>query len=331
MPHEDNSHTHLDILDDFSPVQMDPIFTAVFEKMKIYNDLLFSEAVSEERIVEIMQELDSEWQGLLGDEMLITGAVTFMDEDSLDTVGSMKRDFFESHPMKFGGVLPVVTRVIHSSGSLLDEDLKVYQLELRLIREGITTEGKLVTMHGSAKVDEIASIEVPNKMSALRARAWLEYYKNDELSDIEGARFKPSKEECEMVQRLASIEIDSRIPHDEKDEYTLQTMQALNIYTNSLFNFDKDVPYDLSVKGEAWYEDKDGNLKAAIIGGTTMASVDRLVWLGNDRDEHTLMPHLAAKFLGTTKDDEPTSFYVPISIVKHFRSYRYNYFIGYDT
>ena len=330
--HEKTYSDSTDILEHFTDVQIDPFLTAVFEKMKLYNELLSEQYVSSNQINEIMNELDDEWRNLMYREVIVTGRVAFAREDSLGRDEDITYDFYEDHPMIFGGVLPIQIDTFVGNGGYADDELRKYHLELRLTREGITSEGGYVEMKGSADIDEIAGLEFPNSMSLDRAKKWLEFYKPDEIADVDVAIYTPSIEECEMTMRLGDIVIDARIPHDADNKYTIQTMQALNIYTNSLFSFDSDVPYQLTVEGEAWHCGAESLLTPASINGSTMSAIDRVVWLAAvSEPEYMLRPHVAVRFLGETKDDLAQEVHVPIAAIKDLWSYRHKYFVGYKT
>ena len=333
MHHENPETRRFDIVDTFANVQTDPLLRNVFDKIRTYNELLVDQYVSGEQITEIMKEIDDEWRQLMGETVIVSGNVMFAN-DMVAGISEQKTssDFYEDHEMEFGGVLPILLESMPSSGDYKDDKLHQFRLELRLIREGLTPEGKRILMRGSAKLDEIASIDFPNMMSVERAYRWLDFYKTDELQEIEADLLNPSSEECEMVMKLAGLTIDGRLPHDVGDGHALSTAQALNIYLESLFSFDKDSPYELSVNGEAWSIERNGDLIASAISGTSIAAVDRIVWLAKCNElSYLLSPHIAVRFLGTTKDDAVNLMYVPLDSVDQFRSQRHSYFVGYPT
>lgn len=247
--------------------------------------------------------------------------------------GEPVRDFYEAQDVDFGGVLPLCLDTLYSA-DLPDGSTgqtHKYELGLRLTREGIDPDGAHVIMHGSARLDDIVSLEFPNQMSVEGARRWLEYYAPDVIEDVDIALFEPSKEECEMLLRLKGMTGDISVPHDEQGSTLLRSMQALNIYTNSLFSFDVDVPYQLAVDGDAWQPDSEGTLQPAFVKGSTMSALNRVVWLSPEGGPDSLVrPHLAARFLGNTKDDPATDMFVPIDSVVSLKSYRYHYFVGYS-
>lgn len=322
-----------EILDDIAALQVDPAISTVFEKMRVYSELLQEQYVSDVQINEIMNELDEEWRGLMHQTAVVTGIISFLPEHIVGKEGEPVRDFYDTQEVDFGGVLPLCLDTLYAvdqpDGSTAD--MYKYELGLRLIREGIAPDGTYVLMHGSAKLDEIVSIEFPNQMSVEGARKWLEYYVPEVIQDVDIALLAPSKEECEMVLRLKDMTMDISVPHDEKGSTLLRTMQALNIYTNSLFDFDKEVPYQLAVNGDAWQPSDDGLLLPAFIQGSTMSALNRIVWLAPEGEpDGAVRPHVAARFLGNTKDDPATEMYVPVDSVTSLKSYRYHYFVGYN-
>lgn len=134
-----------------------------------------------------------------------------------------------------------------------------------------------------------------------------------------------------MTMRLKDLEFDARLPHDKENTYTVRTTQAFNVYTNSLFEFDKDAAYHMKVSGEAWQPSANGLVIPTEATGATMVAVDRLIWLAkNGSPDHIVKPHVAVRFLGTTKDDPDVEMYIPVSSIISFTSYRYAYFTGYQ-
>lgn len=159
-------HTNdLDQLDRFSKVQIDPFLTGIFQKIHAYNELLNDQHVDSSQINDIINELDDEWRQLMHQAVVVTGVVSFLDENSVGSGELTRGDFYEDHEMEFGGVFPVRINTESNSMQYLDGELHKYRLELRLSREGLTREGKRLFMNGTAKLDDIAGIEFPDAMS----------------------------------------------------------------------------------------------------------------------------------------------------------------------
>ena len=317
---------------EFEDARIDPFIRQVFEKMRLYNELLATEFVDSDQINRIMRELDEEWDMLMRREAVITGIMSFLPVDAHGSDGEPVRDFFDTETVVFGGVMPVQMATRYGFERLDDDedDHHTYELRLHVTREAIDSAGKVVHMVGTAAIDDVLSIEFPNVMSVERAKKWLSYYHADDLDDIEVGMLNPTAEECEMLMRLADITIDVGRPHKDVDHLTLRSVQALNVYTNSLFTFDKDVPYLLQVDGPGWQPDKDGALQPAYLSGRTMSSLDELAWLAADEQPETVvLPHVAARFQSEDKDEPPIRMLVPISSIVSLRSFRYDYFVGY--
>lgn len=312
-----------------SKVQIDPFLTSVFDKMKLYEELLKDEFVDSTQINEIMHELDAEWANLMRKMGQVTGFVSFLPPDADGNTGAAVREFYESEEMMFGGVFPVEIDTLYSFDNENHEDLHKYKLCVRFAREAISSDGQRVELYGTAEVDDILSITFPNMMSVEGAREWLNYYHADCVQDIDVALLNPGIEECELAIRLRDIEADVLLSKEDDEDTHLRSMIALNIYTNDLIQFDSDVPYELSVEGAAW-SPEGTTLERSYISGTTIVAVDRIVWLTADEgSEHKYYPHLATRFLSESKDEPDTDMLVPLSSVKSFKSFRYNYFVGY--
>jgi hypothetical protein len=316
----------------YDDVQLDPYVNAVFEKMKLYSELLKHEFVGSDQINEIMRELDDEWDSLLRREAVLTGVMKFLPINLRGSEGDPVRDFYEDETVIFGGVMPVQieTKYAFERTDDIDEDTHIYELQLHVTREAIDSDGKLVRLTGTAALDDIVSLEFPNLMSTDRARNWLAYYHPDDMDDIEVSLLNSCTEECEMLLRLSDSSVDIARPHRGDTELSLRSAQALNIYTNSLFTFDREAPYIISVSGDALQPDDDGGFQPTHITGTTMSSLDRIVWLAKDSEsESVLYPHVIAHFLADDKDAKALEMMVPISSINSLKSCRYDYFVGY--
>jgi hypothetical protein len=315
-----------DGLNELFEVQTESAFTEVFEKIKLYNELLKDEPVDSEQINAIMRELDNEWQAVMGQTVIISGVASFLPPDAIGVDGRATQEFYEDENMQFGGVMPVRMESVY-----LDEDQHIYLLKLMLTREAVDMNGHRVLQQGTAKVDDISSIILPDMLSANTAKKWLEYYHPEYIEDIDVALLNPSNEECEMVMRLKDLVFDMKRYSHDTPERMLRSAQAMNVYTNNLFKFDKEVPYQLSVDGDALSLDDDGNLEAAYVKGSTMAAVDRVIWLSaQDEDGYVVRPYLAVSLLDESKDVQGNAVRVPLQSIVDLKSYRYSYFVGYS-
>jgi hypothetical protein len=239
-------------------------------------------------------------------------------------------DYYSGTAIEFGGALPVV-RTLEDDNTEAGLSINKYKLGLRLVKHGTSHDGSLSVLEGVASVEDILSIEFPNQMSMERARNWLAYYHADEMQDIEIALFRESEEECEMVRRLAEVAVDVCGPHRGDLDMTSKSSQALNLYTNSLFTFDREVPYIVGVNGFAWEPQADGTLTEAYANGKTMAVVDRVLWLqpvNSSESTASVKAYLSVNFLHADKDAVPSHLYIPIEGLTTFESLRHAYFHG---
>lgn len=328
MSYETHSPNSMETLQNFSDVHLDPFIAAVFEQISIYNDLLARESISKDRVNEIMNELDDNWRILMQKNATVTGLMSFIPETIEDSEGEAKAEFYEDQEVEFRGVLPIKI----SGESYGDVDEGNYELQLKLVREGITPDGQYISMHGTAKVSDIVAIEFLELMSQARATKWLDYYHGDDVQDIDTSLLNPSIEECENTLRLTECAVDVGLPHKGDTTMMHRSRQALEIYSNGIVTFDQRAAYFLTVEGSALRADSGGGLEEVEIVGATMAAVNRLSWHATVEDEpHILRPCLEVEFLNEDKDVAPIELTVPIASIHSFTSSRYSYFIGYDV
>ena len=320
-----------DVIHEYSAVSIDPYLGRVIEDMRTYNSLLRSQPVTIREAYEMKQELDDRWQAVIGGEARVTGTMAFLSDVEQHHEPTLSIDFFEDEPVTFGGTMPVPTDV--PIGTAIGEDeLHPYELHMLVTREALDGEGNLIYMTGSASVEELASIEFPQMMSAERARKWLEYYHAEDIEDIDVDLFAPSKEECEILQRLNGHSVDIGAVHRLDPELMQRSAQALNLYTNTYLTFDQDVPYLMKVDGAVWEQDANGDHEPTYVKGKSMVKLDRMIWTQRSgEDDAVVYPHVVAKLLTESLTDPERWVVIDIAGIKGLSSFRYDYFIGYDT
>ncbi|HEY0965274.1 MAG TPA: hypothetical protein VGE13_02220 [Candidatus Saccharimonadales bacterium] len=313
-------------------IYLEPHVAAVFSQMRIYNELLASEYVDSARINEIMNELDREWSALMMQHAVATGFFYFPTIESVSTQEVVvEREYHENQDVQFNGVIPTM---LDQSWDENGQPVHKYELRIQLIKEAIipNEESSYRPLTGSARVDDIISLEFPNMMSPERARHWLEHYHADEIEEIDTQLLNPSDEECEMVCRLTNMKVDCGEAHQDDEMFAIRSSQALDIYTNSLFSFDKDMPYDAVMHGDGWTVYEDGETAPSEISEPTRApiKINRVAWVSSQNNERVLEAHLDVHILTDDKDGLGYHILLPLTTVKSLHSLRYAYFGGYN-
>lgn len=312
-------------------VCMDPFIGHVFTQVKDYNDILADQYISLEDVTEIVNELNAQWYYLLGEDAVVTGKMKFIDENDVSDTPQPIVNYYENQDVTFRGVCALSKHGSeYEQGQLIvDEDEALYELRIGFIREGIDKSGELLTLTGSARVEEITSLEFNEMISPERARLWLEHFYSDFIDEIDVLMLNPSLEECEMVMRLKDLELT--LPDDDMDMAAISKM-ALTVYVESLFTFDDDMPYAITASGEAWDFTDYGAVETQTIDASSLAKVYKIIWQPGVGDEDNVVrPLLDVAFLGADKDSDPLHMLVPLNIVEDFASLRYDYFYGYPV
>lgn len=313
-------------LRDLADVYTEPVLANVFAEMRLYNELLASEPVSEDRITEIMQELDAKWSPFMGQAGMASGYFSFLPE-RLDDAQMLRREYYRSQDVVFEGVLPVP---LDDEG---DDQLQRYELQIKLVRDAILYDDEHTEaqkLSGLARLDDIVSLEFPpHMMSQARAQHWLEYYHDDEITEIDMRILNLDGDECDIVHQLEDMTIDCKTPHAGDSELIHRSLQALDIYTNSLFSFDQQMPYDVYIGGNVWSIAADGSLHEAEITGVLHAPVKiaRVLWRpAFEGGEYAICAHLDMSLLTPDKDAPSYRLLVPVDAVEAIASFRQLYF-----
>lgn len=312
------------LLETVEGATLDPLLKQIFDKMRLYNELLATESQSEPEINAIMHEIDAEWQGLIGQKITYTGLASFLDERDLSPDVPPIRSYYEEHEMIFRGVIPHETRSDEAS------DKKFYELRVLFEREAIDNDGNLIGLRGSASLEDIASFEFMSTMSTARARRILELHVPELIEDIDCALLNDVSNESELFERLVPIATDEESFSVFDDESFVQLKSALDVYTNSHISCDQAAPYRVQLDGFVWYERREDDIVAATVPGIhELARIENVVWNRLYEDgPRTIRPMLNMYLLANDKDGAETHLYVPLSTLKHLTSIRHEFYSG---
>lgn len=311
------------LLESVEGAAFDPFLKSVFDKMRLYNELLANEAQSEPEINAIMHEIDAEWQSLIGEKVTFTGIAWFLDERQMTADAIPVRSYYEDDEMVFKGVGP------HEMYHDYDTDNRYYELRILLEREAIDDDGKLIALRGTSTLDEVASLEFKGSMSVLRARRILELHAPQLIEEIDLALLNEAETETELLCRLEHIVADDGIFAGFDDTALAELIQALDIYTNSLLTYDSGAPYHVRVEGDIWLAREDDIVAAIIHNSSKLARINRVAWGRMSEDgPRTVRPLLDLYLLASGKDEKETHIYVPFSTVKQLSSIRHMFYSG---
>ena len=316
---------NIETLSNLEAVLSDPEIQKVFDTVRAYNELLAVQRVSYAQLVEIVNEIDGEWQHLLGETAIFSGQASFLGENDDNENSEPVTDYYENEDMVFRGI--VARQLEDYDSNSVTDDACLYELRIGLIREGISSSLDVLNMHGSAMVDEIFSLEFDRFMSPERARSWLEYFCPEVIDDIDECLLNANvANEAELVIALTGScwELNTVAVQNSSDEKMLPKIKAaFQVYIESLFQFDSAIGYGVEIDGATWLK-KDQNYIAAGIEASALATKVTLM-LDNDPfqdDEWVVKPHLKMTLHDDDKDETPLEVLVPVDSVADFVSIR---------
>jgi len=309
----------------FEATHMDPLLRRMFDKITTYNQLLAEQPVDLDTITEIVNDVNEEWEELLGEDAVMTGLASYMIEDAEELrPDTIRKDYYENQTVSFRGVLAHAREFGEPSG----DEPTWYDLRIGLIREGLDSRANHLIMNGSARIDDIISFEFEEFMSPERARGWLEYHFPDMISDIDHEVFKEATDECERIMRLAEYEWKlTDTPHGEDEAFLHKTKAALQVYLASLFSFDRQLGYELFADGSAWLHHRSGELQWVQFTAGALATVKSVEWeAAPEDDDDVVRPHLRMLLHHDDMDDAPIELTVPLTSIDHLGSIRATFY-----
>jgi len=165
-------------------------------------------------------------------------------------------------------------------------------------------------------------------MSTQRARNILELHVPEILSDIDVALLNEAAHEGESIRRLADIVVDDEATTGYDAESTALIVKALNVYVNSLMDYDDEAPYVVDLEGDIWLVRQEDDVVAAHIEKSSeLAKIIKIAW-GHlpDGDSKAVHPFIDVNLLSSDKDKPATRILAPISIVSQLAPVRYDFY-----
>ena len=326
---EKSSSSEQTYFDQLAALHMDPLISKIFGKINDYNHKLSGQPASGDKILQAINEINTEWEHLLGEQAVVTGRLSFWDKatNRLDMQNYVP-GFYESQNVVFHGVAPRF-----SASNTIDEvrdGSRMCELILLFGSEDINYEGEAYTTTAIGTVYDIDNIEFYHTMSPERAKLWLEHYLPDEIAKIDEMISSPGREECELVMRLKGMQINLRQLHEVDEATIILTENALTAYLESIISFDQEVPYLVTVSGRVWILVEDNTAERFDLEAKSIAKINRIIWqCGPDDDFGIVRPILEAEFLAPEKDLAGSPLLVPLAVVDDIQSIRYDFFHGY--
>ena len=307
-------------------LHMDPKLSAILNKVDAYSKLLEDTPVTMMEIHDIIVEIDTEWDILVGEKASFTGVAQFPNEQ-IDGY-PVSTDFYEDQSVIFRGVI-AGEKGLEENGAEVEyeqdaEETEIfYELGIGLTRTGISHNGNVVQVDGIAKTAYIASLEFSHTMSQERAIAILEEQQPELIGDIDRALLNEAEDEGELALRLAGLRYE--LSGDEKIDAFVN--QALNLYTNKILIFDQHNGYEASFEGMLWIENNEGVDCPAVVQAEALVKVSRVVWARQPPGEDVLVPHVELRVCSPEVQDteEMIHIHAPLAIFDELYSLRHQY------
>jgi hypothetical protein len=304
--------------DSLHALYIDPMLTKVFAEIKLYKELLATQAQTEEEINSLMREIDDSWRLLMKETAIFTGYASFPNEQIPG--GAVSRDFYDEETVSFGGVIPTP---LEFAGIGCDDEPKFYDLRVHLSREGISSDGDIVTVSGSADIDEIISLDFQRFMSPERARRILENFQPDLIDAIDEALLHDTSDEGALAIRMSGLAYDPSA-HDERTKENVGL--ALDVYTNSLLKLDTHNGYSSVFVGRVWVQD-DEESKVGHAEVSQLVKADRIIWrISPEIGEDRVVPHISLYLCGSELNQTSLPLHVPASSISSLESVRIRYY-----
>lgn len=301
-------------------VHIEPEVAKVFADIQTYNQLLATEPVNSDEINIIMNEIDELWSPLLGTKATFSGMAAFKDEEH-PTYSTAIKAFHEEEEVTFLGVQPV-----ERLGDDDEDAEQYYSLAIAVSRTGRDDNGEPYSISGVAYIEDIAELELKERISAERARYVLENYEPELLYDIEIALSKTEHHEGEGLVELGDLHYD---PAAHTDLESGQIVLALNRYVQEMIQLDETMKaYDVKLDGSVWQtrEDKDPRATPPLKYRTLMI-VEGFSWvMSPDEGNYTFVPSILAKLQGDDLDEQGAPMVIPLASAKYCVPLRYQYY-----
>lgn len=284
----------------------EPVTAGVIENARTYNTLLSEEAVGSDDLVVIIEDLDQQWQSMMGQSVKVTGYVNMPNAE-----GEVEPEFCDK-------------RVFISNGfgadNWDDEPTIGRKVQLQLLKPDEVQDDTQTYIYCSADIEQV-SLEF-SLASFERAVAWLTTFYPDLIDEIDARIFAPDGTEADAVMALKDLELP---PFGEDEEFA---HHCISNYLQAMIQFDSSVPYEIKIDGEAIMSDDGGkDVTVVILTEDTLMRV-RTIVPGRRYDEEgtTGILSLRGSLVNSDRLLPDIDLAVPLQSVEKFESLRSNYY-----
>jgi hypothetical protein len=241
----------------------DPIIEAVYENARTIEMLANgNQELTAEEATELNNELDRMWPHL-GEPVIVTGQILSLRiQNDLETeenqedrstilLGSDEpsKDYYENVQFISHGFNIIREPIMVDDEEVATRATVMHQFIMGHNSGGSPLYSKKETYYGLARLDEV--IVKPIMRSVVSVARELEYDLPDVIDYIDSALLN-CKNECEAVKCLAPLSIASS-PDDDPS-----SLQGLQTYVDKLIEFDRQVPYVMTVESDFFVVDEAG-------------------------------------------------------------------------
>jgi len=293
----------------------DPFVERVLEMGRTYNKIFQESAPTHEEIIDIVNELDSEWGTLKGSAMQYTGNVKVRDTEDDDET---KMVFLDGAEVVSNGFWVEPEYVNDSQVYRVKHHLHVKFIDaygIEADEAGVNIAGATGDIDSSAVELDIASPE--------RAKAWLTVSCPEMIEEIDLRALNVDGDEDAAI--LALRDLDFNKYADLSDEFT---RNCVNIYLHSIVEVDKVSPYSAKLNGKVRMLDDQSQLynidaKASLIFvvGMGMQPIFNL-----DENDTRWSLSAAITVLEEDRNEDSKQYIIPIETFKTLQSVRSAYY-----
>lgn len=309
MEHPGNSE--ISPLDHLKTVTTDPVVEHVFNTARDYEHMLnTSDDITAEDLTYVAQELTEMWP-YLGHELNVSGMVSFRSEETEE----ITTEYYDDTPMISNGICFNVETIMHD-----DEVIGTkYKAGLHLIRfNESANEGR----KGVGLLNDVA-VDYPFNSSEMIINR-LRYFYPDVIEQLDTIVLNCNTEE-EAVMRLEEFSLDLH----GSDEENGQLVGDLQQYLVPVLEFDKELPYSVTICGN-FYAETDNGIRTAVEEGTfsTLAQIVRVRFFQHEssleEEKPQLKSYIEAYLFSSDKSDAPAHVYIPSTSIQDVVSVRRN-------
>jgi hypothetical protein len=299
---------------------IDPACRTTIDKAREYN--ANPNAFENVEPSDYVNELDQEWPQLEDTMVVISGRIMFQQVEDGEVQNRDFETIVNTRAISRGfGTL----QIADSTDNLAYAIEKIGLLFLRMEDDG---EGGYSTTPGIILPEDLTLLEVPYRPSMKAAEARLKYHSPHLFSELEN-RLEPidTADECRQVMALQDFIWDLDTTGDEDAQ---RIGSAIREYVNGWIDFDKRVPYRISVTGSGYELNDDADLDVVdTMFNDEIFEVNAIVFMqipGDPVDSSVVIPFIHVYHASDLKNAVPRPLFVPIINIRDIISIRQKHY-----